>query len=285
MKFIKAAENFFYQLQFAIVIDPFPRILNGIYPVPGLIQMSRIKEQIEEYKLDYPFIAANKILELKILMKKDKISFNVAQDICSNFARVYWGEYYSMPIIFPEIKEDLLWVYSTLHPEATVEDLIDVFDDFCTIWIHYRDNIYEDLLLELADLPPRNEWDIKLSESTKKLQFFERIAKTAYLEDENTDVNSDKNAYPRIFTSSQSFKLFEYLHKQVSERTQLAEYSFIYRSMVKDGYIHENVRSTEFIDFLSKNYQVVLTEIKQYHNCNGGNKISKYTTAKLLFKP
>ena len=97
--------------------------------------------------------------------------------------------------------------------------------------------------------------------------------------------NVEQNPYPRIFLNRKSFELFEHWHNQVTERTQLAEYSFIYWAMVKDKIIYEDVRPTEFINFLNNEYQVALSELKQYNNCKGGGKESKYSTVKKLYKP
>lgn len=98
----------------------------------------------------------------------------------------------------------------------------------------------------------------------------------------NTGVVDD-NPHPRIFTDLKHFKLFEHWHNGI-KRNQLAEYSFIYWQMVKDGLIYESVRPTEFINWLNSNYEVALAELKQYDNCKGGGKLSRYQTAKLLFQ-
>lgn len=91
------------------------------------------------------------------------------------------------------------------------------------------------------------------------------------------------NPHPRIFTSGIAFKLFEYWHNQVHEKRQLAEYSYIYWAMVKDGYIFKDIRPTEFVAFLNDNFEILLQRLKQYTEVNGGNKIPKYTAIKLSF--
>ncbi len=94
----------------------------------------------------------------------------------------------------------------------------------------------------------------------------------------------DKNHYLRIFPNSKSWQLFDHWRNDVKARTQLAEFSFIYWQMLKDGLIDENVKPTEFRNWLYKNYNVELDDLKQLSNCNGGNKYSRYQTAKLLFQ-
>lgn len=99
------------------------------------------------------------------------------------------------------------------------------------------------------------------------------------------EINVVKNINQRsfIFTEPKHFELFEHWRGEIKKNV-LAEYSFIYWQMVKDGYIYENVRPTEFINWLNKNYEIALHELKQYDNCKGGGKISRYRTAKLLFQ-
>lgn len=95
--------------------------------------------------------------------------------------------------------------------------------------------------------------------------------------------NKDENPYPRIFPALKHFELFEYWHNAVQEN-ELAEYSFIYRQMIMDGFIYEDIKPTEFINWLNNTYEIALDELKQYNNCKGGGKIPRYQTTKLLFK-
>jgi hypothetical protein len=94
---------------------------------------------------------------------------------------------------------------------------------------------------------------------------------------------ADENPHQRIFVEQKHFELFEYLQKQIT-KNELAEYSFIYWSMHKDSFIYEDVKPTEFINWLNKNYHVPLIELKQLYRVNNGNRPSNYQTAKLLFK-
>lgn len=92
-----------------------------------------------------------------------------------------------------------------------------------------------------------------------------------------------ENPHPRIFKESIHFQLFDYLRRNI-DKNQLAEFSFIYWQMIKDGFIYEGVKPTEYINWLSVTYQIDLIELKQYHNCNTGNKLTLYQTAKRLFQ-
>jgi hypothetical protein len=94
--------------------------------------------------------------------------------------------------------------------------------------------------------------------------------------------DADKNPYPRIFQNSEAYQLFEHLQGQI-KRNELAEYSFIYWSMLNDKLIFKGVRPSEFIEWLNDEFEVVLSELKQYDNCKGGKKIPNYQSAKILF--
>jgi len=101
--------------------------------------------------------------------------------------------------------------------------------------------------------------------------------------EETSDSKSD-NPHHRIFPDGKCWLLFEHWRNDVKARTQLAEFSFIYWQMFYDGLIYENVKPTEFRNWLYKNFNIELDELKQLSNCNGGNKYSRYQTAKLLFQ-
>lgn len=94
-----------------------------------------------------------------------------------------------------------------------------------------------------------------------------------------------ENPYPRIFKSTQCFRLFASLKSDVRERYPLADYSFIYRRMQKDNYIYKNVVDTEFRDFLQEKFSIIIDKTKLLDYCKTDIKESNYTTKKGLFKP
>jgi hypothetical protein len=108
--------------------------------------------------------------------------------------------------------------------------------------------------------------------------------KTEDVEQNTINNSSNDNPHARIFLNGKSWQLFDHWRNDVKARTQLAEFSYIYRQMSKDGLIYENVKPTEFRDWLNKNYNTELDELKQLSNCDGGNKYSRYQTAKILFQ-
>ncbi|MGZ9676143.1 hypothetical protein [Flavobacterium sp. GNP001] len=61
----------------------------------------------------------------------------------------------------------------------------------------------------------------------------------------------EANPYPRIFTSSKAFDKFQKLLEEFGNGDEnLANYSFVYHRMVKDKFIYEDYKQTEFMFFL-----------------------------------
>lgn len=111
---------------------------------------------------------------------------------------------------------------------------------------------------------------------------FEMTNNIEYIEIDNP--NKEKS-YPDIFRDEDAYLLFEKLHaiyKNIGN--QLANYSFIYRVMFKDGLILESVKPNKFIDFImSKPYEIeYLPKLKSYSEAceNKAEKLSFYNHLK-----
>lgn len=108
-----------------------------------------------------------------------------------------------------------------------------------------------------------------------------------YKESNQDDNNSNKtvnNPYPRVFKDGKSFELFKYLHETlVRKRYPLADYSFIFRHMQKDGYIY-SISEKEFRKFLSDNFEIHLDKLKPGGYCETETKISSYFIARNQFQ-
>ena len=97
------------------------------------------------------------------------------------------------------------------------------------------------------------------------------------------DIPKIENPYPQIFTDYNAYKLFDKLHNEFKDNSKyLADYSFIYRMMYKDGFIFSNYRPEMFKDWLSKEpYSIYLDlKLKTLNNCTTPNKVSIYNTLK-----
>lgn len=86
------------------------------------------------------------------------------------------------------------------------------------------------------------------------------------------------NPHKRIFANDFAYNCFEQLRKIV--KNDLADYSFIYRKMIKDKLIFESVGESEFRYFLDKNCEVSIGKMKQLYLCSTEIKEQLYTTIK-----
>lgn len=93
-----------------------------------------------------------------------------------------------------------------------------------------------------------------------------------------------ENPHPRIFKNIDSFLLFESLKNDVRALKELADFSFIYRRMQKDGFIYDGIVDTEFREFLSKEYSVSIDKMKLLDYCRTDLKENSYTSKKAMFK-
>nr|WP_315232681.1 hypothetical protein [uncultured Flavobacterium sp.] len=69
--------------------------------------------------------------------------------------------------------------------------------------------------------------------------------------EDKLSVADEDNLYPRIFTSHKAFDKFKKLREEFGNTKQnLSNYSFVYHRMVKDKFIFEDYKQTEFVFFL-----------------------------------
>lgn len=135
---------------------------------------------------------------------------------------------------------------------------------------------------QLSDLQKIDSVNLTLTEK-KQLEAYR-----AYLieKDSGDETYLPNNPYPEIFTPK-GYKLFERLYEENKDsKTLLAAFSFIYRSMYKDGYILEHVKPEVFKAWLSKEpYSIVLDQgLKTYDRCLTSQKKNAYSIAKELIQ-
>lgn len=79
-------------------------------------------------------------------------------------------------------------------------------------------------------------------------------------------ISSEKtiNPKPHIFKDGYAYGVFKkYYHAFKDDDNQLANFSFIFHAMQKDGLIHENIKHRIFIDFLAEN-DIYIDRIKTF---------------------
>jgi len=115
----------------------------------------------------------------------------------------------------------------------------------------------------------------EISESQIQDEISESIA--------DNKISINENPYPRIFVNHNAFLLFEILKKNICkvERTQLADYSFIFRKLQKDNEIYSDVAEKAFRTFLDENYKIALPKLKILDYCTTDLKQSIYNDARM----
>jgi hypothetical protein len=104
---------------------------------------------------------------------------------------------------------------------------------------------------------------------------------------ETDRISLAKNPYARIFKNDYAFLLFESLKESLCKniKTELADYSFVFRILYSDKYIYEAVKESEFRTFLNEEYHVNLDKLKTLNNCSPNKKREIYNLVKQQIEP
>ena len=90
------------------------------------------------------------------------------------------------------------------------------------------------------------------------------------------------NPFPNIFKNHDAYLFFERLKENIciDQTTQLADYSYVYRKMLEDKFINDEVSPSSFVSFLDKNYNIVLDPLKSWGKLTGKHRIMLYEILK-----
>lgn len=133
------------------------------------------------------------------------------------------------------------------HVECALTNAQKAGEEFIVWTIFYSE--LEDLLEEINESMIVDQKD-ELHENAIK----ETSVKKEPLEIENSQYIHD---WQRIFKDLKAFKIFEYLQDNlVTEKNQLADYTFIFRQMQRDEYIYDDIKEKVFRDFLGRNFDI-----------------------------
>ncbi|HPJ79745.1 MAG TPA: hypothetical protein PK489_13210 [Prolixibacteraceae bacterium] len=93
--------------------------------------------------------------------------------------------------------------------------------------------------------------------------------------------------YPhhRIFMSAKAWQFFQRL-KNEFVTNELADYSYIFHKMKSDGFIYDDIKQLEFIDWLSDTFNIELnaSQLKSFGVSRNDKKEKIYTSIKQGFK-
>jgi hypothetical protein len=103
-------------------------------------------------------------------------------------------------------------------------------------------------------------------------------------EESEVDILTDRidNPFPNIFRNYDAYLFFERLKENIctDQTTQLADYSYVYRKMLEDKFINDEVSPSSFVSFLDKNYNIVLDPLKSWGKLTGKHRVMLYEILK-----
>jgi hypothetical protein len=102
---------------------------------------------------------------------------------------------------------------------------------------------------------------------------------------ENKNISAQTNPFPHIFTSVEGYKLFErWRSENYNQKHTLVHFSYIYRVLIKDRFMHETVRASDYTRWLDQEFEISIEKPKQLHICQTDTRDSLYSTIKDLVK-
>lgn len=182
-------------------------------------------------------------------------------------------EEYKVKLSIPTLQE-----YAREKEEFILSRINLTIHDF----IMAKEKAIEVLTQELADFKIRlGRVNIDVDIIDGKIQF-KRFGEIL------TDMNTTteyliENPHPDIFVSLKAFVLFRHLHSIFkNSNKKLADYSFVYRQLVKDGLIKDSFKPEKFREWIAAEPYDIGTDapLKTYDNCKTQQKIDIYTTLK-----
>tara|TARA_B110000285_G_scaffold12295_1_gene12207 strand:- start:156 stop:1010 length:855 start_codon:yes stop_codon:yes gene_type:complete len=137
-------------------------------------------------------------------------------------------------------------------------------------------NLDLDFSINLLNSPFKNELDDTLEVINTSINMEEVIFYNGV--NSNNQIESKQNPFPRIFTSADSWCLFNSFSEKIIYK--LADYSFIFGQMHKDGLIHPGVKEKEFRAWLDDEFEITLDKLKLLDYCKTPRKEDLYNLLK-----
>ncbi len=118
-----------------------------------------------------------------------------------------------------------------------------------------------------------------LNDKKQKIEEFEMLN---FNKPTNNFEIKTKTNYLRIFKENNAFDFFLKLKENlcINSRTNLADYSFVFRRLQKDDLIYNDINEKTFREFLFDEYEINLDKLKILEYCTTNNKESLYNLLK-----
>jgi hypothetical protein len=214
----------------------------------------------------YPWYYSDKTARLKedVLIKMDKLNESKFDTFLKHL-RDEIAEYYIYDpneSLIPKTIERFSIKESDFPPFLNKE-----FEKFIEIIHPYNKEVFSDYLIQ-------REIHLYAAhlEARKILSFIDGMLGNSEPASSETPEKLE-NKYPRIFTSQKAYLFFEKLVEEFKiKKYALANFSYIFHRMKKDGLIYEDYQQTEFVFFLL-NFDINIDRIKPLNEI--GNKENK----------
>lgn len=172
-------------------------------------------------------------------------------------------------ILYSEIPNSEIIITRNWKIPFNINDLLEIQEyanksilrgiEICLDFIHSPNNKYQ-----IKDKIPSQVYAQSLYEYYKWLEVYNNcFGKTDDNSASNHNEVGQENAYPYIFKNVSSYNMFLELKKMsVSQNTKLADYSFIFHSMRRNGFILEHTKHRVFIEFLNNKFDEDISVLK-----------------------
>jgi len=174
------------------------------------------------------------------------------------FSKQAWDEPFNIPIIpddtsifkveiirFPDSGNEF---NEMDHVECALINAQKVYAESIVWTIFYSE-------LEDLELETKEEMSLDINTDLTQNTIRGTAVKEELMEEEKSQYFLDCQRIFKVELKGQ--KIFEYLQANlVSDKNHLADYTFIFRRMQKDGYIYNYIKEKTFRDFLSRNFEV-----------------------------
>jgi hypothetical protein len=176
--------------------------------------------------------------------------------------------------------KEIYRIYRIKLAKSKDEEISKVYKFTCQIIIA-KINALDEIQNEL--IPIINNFDYKLDSDFNTS--ISQSSETPF-EDEESEVGilTDRidNPFPNIFRNYDAYLFFERLKENIciDQNTQLADYSYVYRKMLEDKFINDEVSPSSFVSFLDKNYNIVLDPLKSWGKLTGKHRVTLYEILK-----
>ena len=193
------------------------------------------------------------------------------KDEVADFVKLFRDKFSSQDFVVS--KPNANFVFSIYSPKVPL--LIHNLMLYC---IGYRFDFFYSKLL--------NDLSVFIDNSNHKQVVFEinnlnTANKQLDIEEKINEIKKE-NPYPRIFLNNDAFLFFEELKNKfcTNDKSLLADFSFIFRMMQKEGNIFYDVTEKSFRNFLNENYEISFDKLKTYEYCVTDKKIQLYNSLK-----